>query len=199
MLILIGMGSGLLYLAWAYINGIWLQMSNFTSDFGQLVNRNLLAPWQPDEDFFIWTGRWCAPGSDRDWPKTRKECAFLGAAVAGCSALTYGRSCAVISVPKIYFDDPSFRQSLRVALANLCAAFATPRDEPMRARLPGIYYHLGCGDDRAVSLSVYINVLDIKIEPPYAVHIPPPFPKRVAVAYFSAWSKQISLVSKERE
>jgi hypothetical protein len=110
--ILIAAGVGLLYLASAYVEGIRFQMSGFAGDFGQLVNRNLLAPWQADEDFHIWTGKWCTPGKGPDWPRTRSQCAFVGGAVAGCSIFTYGRSCAVIGMPKVYFDDEHFRESL---------------------------------------------------------------------------------------
>lgn len=187
-------GIGLLYLASAYVGGIQYQMSGFYGDFAQLVNRNLLAPWEPGEEFRIRAGKWCAPGIGPDWPRTRSQCAFVGGAVDGCSIFTYGRSCAVIGVPRIYFDDQHFRESLRIALTNLCAVF--PLGTQYRLRRPSLYDSLGCTDGRGASLAVYIHVSNSVVEPPYTIRIPPLVaPKRVALAYFSAWTKQISLIS----
>src|SRR5262245_47945868 len=96
--IFLAVGVGLLYLVWAYAEGIRFQMSGFSGDFGQLVNRNLLAPWHTDGESYISAGTWCAPGDGPDWPRTRSQCSFVGGGVAGCSIFTYGRSCAVIGV-----------------------------------------------------------------------------------------------------
>jgi hypothetical protein len=185
---------GFLYVAGLYVEGLRMQSSVFDSDFGDLVNRNLLAPWQPDQErFAIMSGIWCAPGTDAGWPKTRSRCALVGGAVQGCSPFTYGRSCAVIGTPKVFFDDPHFRESLRVALSDLCAVF---RQQGVRSRtaptLPRIYDTLGCSSRRPVSLDVYIRVRDSNVTPPYTIQ---PGSTLVAAAYFSARSKDITLLS----
>jgi hypothetical protein len=194
--ILIAVAAGLLHLAWTYIQGIRFQMSGFSTDFGDLVNRNLLAPWRPDQEgFLIRTGMWCPPGTEPGWPKTRRQCAFVGGGIRGCSVLTYGRSCAVIGVPETYFRDPHFRESLRVALSNLCAAFpvAAPT-EPTRRRLPDIYHILGCSGGRSVSLSVHIEVKDFWVAPPYKIRTDISS-QITAIAHFSARTKEITMVS----
>jgi hypothetical protein len=99
----------------------------------------------------------------------------------------------VIGVPKVYFDDEHFRESLRIALSDLCAAF--PPSTQYRPRRPYMYDTLGCADGRAASLSVYINVRDTRIEPPYNIDIQTPGAKLVAVAYFSASTKQVTIIS----
>jgi hypothetical protein len=191
--------GGLLYLVAAYIEGVRYQMSGFYGDFGALVNRNLLGAWEGGEPFPIRTGKWCEPGSEPDWPSTRSQCSFVGGAVDGCSMFTCGRSCAVIGVPATYFDDPHFREALRVALSDLCAIFhgAHRRPRPLRPG-EGLYHSLGCASGGAASLSVYIHVSDSKVEPPYRIQIPlNAGPRRVALAYFSAWTRQITLISKK--
>jgi hypothetical protein len=103
--------------------------------------------------------------------------------------LTYGRSCAVIGVPAIYFRDPHFRESLRIALGNLCAAFP-PSARTKLDKLPNIYHVLRCSSGRPASLSVHIDIKDWKLEPPYIIEINPSV-RRVATAYFSADTEEL--------
>jgi hypothetical protein len=180
---------GVFYFAWAFYQGVRLQLSGFYSDFAKVVNSNLL--WEISEGYSIGGKTWCAPGNGPDWPKERSQCVFVGGAIAGCSVLTFGRSCAVIGVPKTYFDNAHFRESLRVALSNLCAVFNAPK----RARQPYIYFTLGCGGNRSVSLSVYIDVMDIAVEPPYNIEIRSSPATLLTRAYFSAWTHQITMIS----
>lgn len=194
-IILAAVGVGLLYLAWAYVEGIRYQMSNFAGSFELLVNRNLLAPWHADEKFYLEGDKWCAPGTGPHWTKTRRQCTFVGGAIAGCSVFTYGRSCAVIGVPKVYFDDQHFRDALRIALSNLCLAF--PPGTQYRASRPLLYDAFYCQEGKPISFSVYINVRDNKVEPPYNINARLPGPRLVAKWYFSAWSGQITLISEE--
>jgi hypothetical protein len=178
-----------LYIAWAFYQGIRLQLSGFSSDFAEAVNRNLL--WDTGERSPNAGRTWCAPGNEPDWPKARSQCSFVGGGIAGCSTLTFGRSCAVIGVPKIYFDDLHFREALRVALSDLCAVF----DVQKRPWQPTIYFALGCAYGGHASLSVYIYIRDITIEPPYHIKLIPSTPRPSAQAYFSAWTKQITMIS----
>ena len=194
MMILLAVALGLLWLVGAYIKGVQFQISGFHHDFSTLVNRNLLGPWEDGESFQIRSDKRCAPGTEPGWPRTRWRCTFVGGGVQGCPILTYGRSCAVIGVPKTLFDAPHFRESLRVALSDLCAVFRE-RGRPWQ---PGDHYLLyrGCDHGRAVSFNVYINVHDSVVEPPYTIDIRSHVPrKRLAVYYFSSWTKNITMIS----
>jgi hypothetical protein len=106
----------------------------------------------------------------------------------------------MIGISKDYFDDADFRASLRDALGNLCAAFThlsgTNGSKDSRA-LPGVYHLLGCARGHTASLTFYINLIDIKIAPPYLIRGALPG-KVVGVAYYSPGRDDFTIVSGPR-
>lgn len=187
-----GLLLSIVYSIGAYSYGAFLELTNFNHQFGTLINRNLLSDWNPkQEQFNIITDNMCVPGNGENWPKMRDKCLFLFAGFGKCSRFTYGRSCAQISIPKIYFDDPSFRNALRFALTDVCATFKTAGIGGVVNDRPDIYSILKCDGDAKVSLSIYISVTNRKVEPPYWIEQKQS--DTVGAAYFSARTGEITI------
>ena len=190
------MSTGLLltyvYGIGVYSYGAFLEMTNFNHQLGTLINRNLLSDWDPQkEQFYIITDNVCVPGQGDGWPKMRDKCLFLSAGFGQYSRFMYGRSCAQISIPKIYFDDINFRNALRIALSDVCATFKVVGFNVASNKRPDIYDMLRCASDAKVSFSIYILVTDKKIEPPYWVEQKKS--NTVGEAFFSARTGEITI------
>jgi hypothetical protein len=192
---ILGLLSVLLYLSLSYMYGLFLEMTTYGTDLSEAVNRNLLAPWEPDKEPFSITSRSnCSVGSGPGWPRTRKNCFFVGNwGPEPCSPFSYGRTCATVSVPSFYFDDSDFREALRSALQDLCAVFKAPAaaahlahtgDLPMSAR------GIGCSTTGSLSLSIYIVILDGVGDPP--IRFREGVTKIASTMYFSATAREIT-------
>jgi hypothetical protein len=170
-LALLTLSIAVVYLLLSFIYGIFLEITTYHSDLAELVNRNLLAPWRPSKEEFRITSRSnCPIGNGPDWPKTRKNCFYVGGWLREpCSPFNYGRSCATIAVSSILFNDEVFRDALRSALQDLCGVFKTPFVREYLANngnLPMAARTFGCSMTRRVSLSMYIIILDNVADPP---------------------------------